>query len=645
MRFNDAQLKAVSHARGPLLIIAGAGAGKTSTIVGRILNLINSGVRPEEILAITFTNKAAREMRERVLKELQQDSKLNTPVSLFALNEPLPFVSTFHSLSVRILREFYKEANLKKSFSIYDRTDSKRAIKEAIKILNFDTKQYDPSITLNLISKNKNDGFTLKEYEQKNISHPFFKNISLIWKKYQDILSKENALDFDDLLVKANDLLKSNKNVRNVLQNRWKYIHIDEYQDTNTIQLQFIKSLIGKEKNICVVGDEDQCIYSWRNAKPENILRFEKDFPGAQKILLEQNYRSTKTIIQAANDIIKHNNKRNPKNLFTGNADGEMITVFQAMDAPAEANFITEKIQNLIDAGVNPKNIAILYRANFQSRALEEVFITKQIPYQVLGTRFFDRAEVKDALAYARFALNRDSIGDLKRIISTPPRGIGKKTFASMLSGKQSELPAKTQEKIKDFNALIDKLEHYIKTNSTSDSLRFILKQTGLEKFYKEKPEGSEKLENLKELVSVAIKYDSLPSPDGIEKLMEDVVLATDQDQMQKETDAVKLMTVHASKGLEFNYVFITGLEEGLFPHEKLDEETDEEEERRLFYVALTRAKKKIFLTYTFIRTIYGKTQTNTPSQFLEDLDDSYLAFENPPAQNNSVGLLDDIEF
>ena len=645
MRFNDAQLKAVSHTRGPLLIIAGAGAGKTSTIVGRILNLINSGVRPEEILAITFTNKAAREMRERVLKELQQDSKLNTPVSLFALNEPLPFVSTFHSLSVRILREFYKEANLKKSFSIYDRTDSKRAIKEAIKILNFDTKQYDPSITLNLISKNKNDNLTLKEYEQKNIIHPFFKNISLIWKKYQDILSKENALDFDDLLVKANDLLKSNKNVRNVLQNRWKYIHIDEYQDTNTIQLQFIKSLIGKEKNICVVGDEDQCIYSWRNAKPENILRFEKDFPGAQKILLEQNYRSTKTIIQAANDIIKHNNKRNPKNLFTDNADGEMITVFQAMDAPAEANFITEKIQNLIDAGVNPKNIAILYRANFQSRALEEVFITKQIPYQVLGTRFFDRAEVKDALAYARFALNRDSIGDLKRIISTPPRGIGKKTFASMLSGKQSELPAKTQEKIKDFNALIDKLEHYIKTNSTSDSLRFILKQTGLEKFYKEKPEGSEKLENLKELVSVAIKYDSLPSPDGIEKLMEDVALATDQDQMQKETDTVKLMTVHASKGLEFNYVFITGLEEGLFPHEKLDEETDEEEERRLFYVALTRAKKKIFLTYTFIRTIYGKTQTNTPSQFLEDLDDSYLAFENPPAQNNSVGLLDDIEF
>ncbi len=645
MRFNDAQLKAVSHARGPLLIIAGAGAGKTPTIVGRILNLINSGVRPEEILAITFTNKAAREMRERVLKELQQDPKLNTPVSLFALNEPLPFVSTFHSLSVRILREFYKEANLKKSFSIYDRTDSKRAIKEAIKILNFDTKQYDPSITLNLISKNKNDGFTLKEYEQKNISHPFFKNISLIWKKYQDILSKENALDFDDLLVKANDLLKSNKNVRNVLQNRWKYIHIDEYQDTNTIQLQFIKSLIGKEKNICVVGDEDQCIYSWRNAKPENILRFEKDFPGAQKILLEQNYRSTKTIIQAANDIIKHNNKRNPKNLFTDNADGEMITVFQAMDAPAEANFITEKIQNLIDAGVNPKNIAILYRANFQSRALEEVFITKQIPYQVLGTRFFDRAEVKDALAYARFALNRDSIGDLKRIISTPPRGIGKKTFASMLSGKQSELPAKTQEKIKDFNALIDKLEHYIKTNSTSDSLRFILKQTGLEKFYKEKPEGSEKLENLKELVSVAIKYDSLPSPDGIEKLMEDVALATDQDQMQKETDAVKLMTVHASKGLEFDYVFITGLEEGLFPHEKLDEEADEEEERRLFYVALTRAKKKIFLTYTFIRTIYGKTQTNTPSQFLEDLDDSYLAFENPPTQNNSVGLLDDIEF
>lgn len=620
---NAAQQEAANTLEGPLLILAGAGAGKTKTLTHRMLHLIERGIAPEAILAVTFTNKAAAEMRERTLALLEEDTQTNFPVA----QTTSPFVSTFHSLGVSLLRNHAEMLGLTRHFTIYDRNDSISAMKKAVQEAGLDPKQFAPRTLLGTIGKQKGDAVSRDAYTQ-NAGNEFYPRIvSDVWARYERILREDKALDFDDLLLSTLTLLKRDAALREHYQNRWQYIHIDEYQDTNTVQYEIANILAAKHRNICCVGDIDQNIYAWRGADISNILNFETHYPEARTIVLEENYRSTKTIIAVSNDIIEKNLNRRKKTLYTNNDDGEKMTLFVAYDEADEADYIARTAKELVADGVDPEEIAVLYRANFQSRALEEGFITYGVPYQVLGVRFFDRKEVKDVLTFIRAALNRSS-GDISRIVGVPPRGIGKTTLVKMLAGDTTFSPA-VKKKVDAFYELLDSIAHTAQTKKPSETVRFVVEATGLEEHLKGKSEeDQERLENIKELASLAKKYDSLEPNEGIARLLDDASLATDQDELQTHQRAVRLMTIHAAKGLEFKYVFITGLEDGLFPHEKLGENADHEEERRLFYVALTRAKIKVFLTYTNARTIYGSRQVNLPSEFITDIDPLYLEQE-----------------
>jgi len=990
---NPRQREAATTLSGPLLIVAGAGAGKTKTISHRILELIKTGVAPREILAITFTNKAAKEMRERVFNLIKADKELNLPISF----SERPFVSTFHSLGVHIIKENSIKLGLIRNFTIFDRNDSLRAMKEAVKSANLDPKEFEPRKFLNAISWQKGEGRNLSDFIESDKGDYFSSLIAEVWPHYEKTLKTEKALDFDDLLLKTAKLLKTDTEAREHYQKIWKYIHIDEYQDTNKVQYQIAKYLTGEGNNICVVGDEDQClpsgtkiltpsgikrieemtiksqltssagdghiseqkvtnlktrpfrgqiikietetgkklsltpnhlifasldlnanihyvylmykkdkgyrigiakgsrksklnetqiglairtrqenadrvwvlkicptktvaqyweillatrygipmlvfktsgrkmvinqkqidqlfqsidtveraekifeetglifdyphywpqgttrgntkkgrvnlnlilfsdrrrslanpwglsrlslnttslkirrgleqlgfktrkgkrgdwrleiarldykkieelgkeisdnfpeinivrtalltqnkrfvvqpasnlqpsmriavwdgnriiddqikniattfyngavfdlevsnthsfiandiivhncIYSWRGAMLANLLKFEKDFPGAKVVLLEQNYRSTKNILSAANQIIIKNKTRTDKTLFTEQNEGEKLGLYCSLNETDEAQFVAHKSLELIKKGNSPKEIAVLYRANFQSRVLEEAFLMHQIPYQVLGTRFFERKEVKDVLSFIRAALNPDSSADLKRIINVPPRGIGKVTLIKILAGQENELPKNTALKVADFRQCLERIRSSVATLNPSDLVKFVLKTTGLEMLLMSgSEEEKERLENLRELATLAVRYDNLPKPDGAEKLLEDAALAADQDELIKDEKAVKLMTVHASKGLEFDHVFIAGLEDNLFPHRRIGEadltKDEGEEERRLFYVALTRARKKVFLSYAGSRMIFGSLQLNAPSEFITDIDEILLEAE-----------------
>lgn len=611
---NEAQKQAVIHSEGPLLILAGAGAGKTKTLTHRILNLVKNGVLPQNILAITFTNKAAKEMRDRVSALLAEDIGR-------------PFVSTFHSLGVKILRDNSHILNIPKHFNIYDRSDSISLIKKILKEIGEEEKSIEPRTIISMISREKGNMVTHSEFESQS-NHSYISEIvAKVWVKYQETLRKEKAYDFDDLLLEATLLLKRNPEIRKKYQDIWQYVHIDEYQDTNNVQYEMAKCLISEKNNVCVVGDIDQNIYSWRGATIKNILNFEKDFEGAEIILLEQNYRSTANILKAANAIIEKNVNRREKNLFTENGEGEKITIYNAFDGLDEARFVAEEIEEILRRGISSNQVAILYRANFQSRILEEQLLRNAIPYQVLGTKFFDRKEVKDVLSFLRASLNPDDLTSLSRIINVPTRGIGKVTLLKILEGKENELSGAVAEKVYQFRRLLDRIKDTALKNKPSETIKIIIKATGMEdEFKRDGEEGLERIQNIKELATLAQKYDDLDPGEGLAKLLEDAALATDQDEIETETDiakknGVKLMTVHASKGLEFDYVFITGLEQGLFPSERQDQKKDdEEEERRLFYVALTRARKKVYLSYAGIRTIFGSQQVNIPSEFLEDL-------------------------
>ena len=628
---NEKQKEAVLQKDGPVLIIAGAGAGKTKTITHRILHLIKEGVSPDNILAITFTNKAAKEMRERVQKIISEDKNLNLPTFM----SQKPFVSTFHSLGVFILKDNSKLLGLTRNFSIMDRSDSSKIVKDCLKSLDIDPKQFEPNKILNIISREKGELNTPENYSIGADKNGFTLQavVGKVWPLYEKKLGEEKALDFDDLLLKSYLLLRNHKEVLEKYQNLWKYIHIDEYQDTNKVQYMTVKLLAAKNRNLCVVGDMDQSIYSWRGADIQNILSFEEDYPEAKTILLEQNYRSTKTIIAIANEVIKKNKIRKEKNLFTENEEGEKVSFLKALNEGEESRFIAKKSKELIEKGIDPREIAVLYRANFQSRALEESFLSESVPYQVLGTKFFDRKEVKDVLSFLRASLNQESLSDIKRIINVPARGIGKVTVLKILEGKKDLLPDGVKEKVNSFFNLLKNIEEKTKEIKPSEIIKLIIKESGLElELQKGNDEDKERLENMRELATLAIKYDHLPKPEGIEKLLEECALTSDQDTLEKNERAVKLMTVHASKGLEFDYVFITGLEENLFPHQPVgkDEKTPEEmeEERRLFYVALTRARKKLFLTCTEMRTIFGSQQMNLPSSFFADFDNNFLEEE-----------------
>ena len=684
---NAPQREAALHTTGPLLIVAGAGAGKTKTIAHRILNLIKEGVPAEKILAVTFTNKAAKEMRERVVAAL---SFVNSR------ERTLPFISTFHSLGVHIIKENARILGHTKYFTILDENDAATLIKEALKELEIDPKQYDPKRIRNIISREKGNFVHAEEFVAEST---LGKKISRVWHSYEKKKMQENALDFDDLLLKAVKLLKENEVARKIYQERWVYIHIDEYQDTNEVQYLMSKLLCGENKNICAVGDADQLIYSWRGANLKNILNFERDYPNAKVIMLEENYRSTQNILTAANEIIKKNKYRPEKNLFTKNKTGDKIGLYEALDETDEADFVAVKILELMDSsggdafsqvlgspgpypgqtilkststyanegqdidlrniaqGDGPSiaifqqenmrveqsnilsEIAVLYRANFQSRVLEEAMLRYNIPYQVLGVKFFERKEIKDTLAYLRAALNPESLSDIKRIINFPTRGIGKVTLAKLFSKQQASLPIKMQIKIDNFYKLLEAIKEKIETAKASEVIKYVVKKSGIEEELKNGGDDDlERLENIKELATLALKYDELKNETGTEKLLEDAALASDQDSLlidaarpvkgregsQREAfNGVKLMTVHASKGLEFKYVFITGLEDGLFPHVRQSErETaeDREEERRLFYVALTRAKEKLFLSFANFRTLFCSLQINAPSEFIGDI-------------------------
>lgn len=639
---NPEQLKAVETTEGPLLILAGAGAGKTKTITSRILHLIKKGVAPEQILAITFTNKAAKEMRERVGKLIDQDRDINLPVTMFASGVTRPFVSTFHALSVHILKEFGHTVGINRHFAIYDKSDSRSAIKEALVMAGQDPKRMEPGKVLGAISREKGNFVSQIEYEAKYGDDYMGGIIAESWKYYEQILKRDKALDFDDLLFKATDLLFQNAQIAEYYQKKWKYLHIDEYQDTNKVQYTLSRLLVGADQNIAVVGDIDQNIYSWRGADIKNIMRFEEDYPSATVILLEENYRSTQVILSAANEIIAKNVHRREKNLFTKNGEGEKITLYNAYDEADEANFIGNTSRDLIRDGVAPEDIAVLYRANFQSRALEEAFLNKNIPYQLLGTRFFERKEVKDLLSYARAALNPESLADIKRIINSPTRGIGKVSLLKILEGNEHQLPQATLIKIKDFRNILESIRAKIETEKVSVVIKHILLVSGIEKSLKEgKDEDEERLENARELVTLATKYDTLAGQEGMEKLLEDAALASDQDSLEKNEHAVKLMTVHASKGLEFEYVFIAGLEQELFPHVRSNEDSltaeEAEEERRLFYVALTRARKKVYFSHANVRTIFGNKKINLPSEFIGDVNELYIKKEEPVSGIKSI--------
>ena len=612
---NEMQKEAVLHTDGPLLILAGAGAGKTKTLTHRIAHLIHTGVFPEKILAVTFTNKAAAEMKERV-KAILSNRKYDA----------VPHVSTFHSLGVFILKKLAGLHGLPKSFSILDDSQTTSILKEAMKEAGLDPKEFDPRRIKNIISREKNLVRNCEDL-RSGAQNPLEEMVVDVWERYERKKQEENAYDFDDLLTLPVSLLENHSDIREKFQNKWDYIHIDEYQDTNEAQYRLATLLSSRTRNLCVVGDIDQTIYTWRGANIKNILSFESDYSDAKVVILEENYRSTQTILNVANVVIKKNKHRKEKNLFTRGPEGEKITIFDAYNEYDEASFVGETAQELVRSGVEPKEIAVLYRANFQSRVLEEAMLSTGLPYQVLGTRFFDRKEIKDLVSYIRASQNKQSLSDVKRIINEPKRGIGKTTLLKLFTGQESELPIPVRAKIKTFYGILDAISDFSATHTPSEVVTFALKKSGLEDEYKisRHDEDLDRLENLRELVTFSKKYDGVE--DGLNIMIEDIALQSDQDtlgQNKESKNAVKLMTVHASKGLEFGNVFIVGLEMGLFQHERGITQTEEEgeEERRLFYVALTRAKKKLYLSYANTRTIFGERRTQLPSEFLSDVPD-----------------------
>jgi DNA helicase-2/ATP-dependent DNA helicase PcrA len=631
---NTAQQEATKAIAGPVLVLAGAGAGKTKVISHRILEIVRQGADPRGVLAITFTNKAAGEMRERVVGLLAQHGHAGSGA---------PFVSTFHSLGLSIIKENAKLLGYKRAPAIYDRADCLREIKNALKTIG--EVEFEPRMVLGAISRAKGDGLTLGEYTDGAVS---FRDraIARAWSLYEQALRQDGAVDFDDLLLRAVELLRTRAEARELYQKRWPYLLIDEYQDTNVIQDRLADLLVGPQKNICVVGDPDQTIYGWRGAKIENILHFEQKYPGAKAVWLEQNYRSSKNILDAANRLIANNPNRPEKNLTTARGAGEQLSLYIAGDGGDEALFVARKIKELCRAGARPQDIAVLYRANFQSRAIEEKLLDADVPYQVLGTRFFERKEVKDALSFVRAAL-METPADLGRVIDTLP-GVGKVSKIKILSGQEDALKGAAREKVAQMRALLLKIRANAEALPPSQLLRMVVVESGMERALKEdKLEGGERLENLAELVSLASRYDALPVPLGLEQFLESAALASDQDEIKEEQNRVRLMTVHAAKGLEFPYVFIVGLEEGLFPYAREGDDKDAlQEERRLMYVALTRAKHKLYLSFAMMRTVFGNVDVRSASSFLAELPGELLEQENPERLTGTKkGYLDEIEY
>jgi DNA helicase II / ATP-dependent DNA helicase PcrA len=616
---NKRQQEAVLATHGPVSVLAGAGSGKTSVLTSRIYHLIREGVPAESILAVTFTNKASREMRERLSQKL--------------LGSPLPFMGTFHGLGRELLQTYGSVMGIPRYFSVYDRDDSKKVIRDALKELSIDPKEVSPNFIMSRISKAKGAGQTREQFAEKHARESFqSRTVSEVWGKYEATLLKEKALDFDDLIVLPVRLLTNHEDIRVRVQKRFVYIHVDEYQDTNELQSTLVRLIGGETQHIFVVGDIDQSIFTWRGATIANLLEFEKTYPAAKHIVLDHNYRSTKTIVSAANQVIEKNIHRKEKYVVTDNADGDPISIHITNSAEDEARLVAREVKKSLGRGVPPEEIAILFRTNVQSRALEEAFLHAGISYTLLGTRFFDRKEVKDTLAWIRLTVDPTREIDTVRAIQNPSRGIGKVTLGKILAGKKSELRAGDKLKVEKFETLIRELHEKAQTYTPSEFTKLIIEKSGIEtSLLKEGEDGQERLENARELVTLASRHDGISGLEGISAFLAECALSGDQDELDRPESSeeikkgVTLMTVHASKGLEFDTVFVTGLEEGLFPHQGMgiDEDRDEEEERRLFYVAITRAKKHLILTLARVRKIYGTDFFSEPSQFIGDIDPS----------------------
>lgn len=625
---NPQQAEAVINTEGPMLIMAGAGSGKTKVLTCRVANLLQKGVRPYRILAITFTNKAAAEMRERV-------NNMSGPAAKDV------WLFTFHAFCARFLRmEIDKLPGYGGNFAIYDTADSQNLIKQILKEMNLDDKRFQPSGILSRISNAKNalqDAAAFARqagdfYEQK---------VGDIYSRYEQKLQLNNALDFDDLLMLSIKLLQENKEVREKYQDRFDYLLVDEYQDTNHAQYLLTKFLAAKHRNICVVGDADQSIYGWRGADIQNILDFEKDYPDAKVIKLEQNYRSTQIILDAANAVIENNTGRKPKNLWTENKSGADIIYFQAVDERDEARFVIEQLQNL-QRTENKKlgDMAILYRTNTQSRIFEEMLIKSGISYNMVGgLKFYERKEIKDIIAYLRVIFNPADSLSLLRIINVPKRGIGDASLAKIQAYAAANnvslfeavsnaaaidgLSSRFVSKLDDLAGIIFELMNLANEAPVEDLIDRVLRDTGyLEELENERtPQAQSRIDNLHELISVAQEFAASEEENNLENFLAHVALVSDIDDTELGEDAITLMTLHSSKGLEFPVVFLVGMEEGLFPHARtLMDETEIEEERRLCYVGITRAKEKLFLSSTKMRTIYGNTVTYPPSRFLQEI-------------------------
>ena len=629
---NKEQAEAVSTINGPMLILAGAGSGKTKVLTCRVAYLLQQGVRPYRILAITFTNKAAAEMRERVDKMAGSAAK---DVWLF----------TFHAFCARILRfDIDKLGDYSNNFAIYDTTDTKNLIKQILKEMNLDEKRFPPASIISQISNAKNKLQTPEAY-WREASDFFSQQVAKIYVAYQEKLRANNAVDFDDLLLLTLQLLQSNAEVREKYQNKFDYLMVDEYQDTNHAQYLLTKVLAGKHKNICVVGDADQSIYGWRGADIQNILDFEKDYPDAKLVKLEQNYRSTEVILDAANAVIKNNSGRKPKNLWTDKGTGTKITYFRAIDERDEARFVIEQMQEL-QTKENAKlgDMAVLYRTNTQSRVFEEMLIKSGISYSIVGgTKFYERKEIKDIISYMRLIYNPNDSLSLLRVINVPRRGIGDATLgrlqayaaennetlfnvisnASVVPGLSSRFVGKLDELAAVlFELMGDATDLPVKQFITN-----VMNKTG----YLEELENSRsaqdqsRIENLKELLSVAEDFEDKARRNNeeptLENFLADVALVADIDDADLEDDSVTLMTLHSAKGLEFPTVFLVGMEEGIFPHARtLLDENEIEEERRLCYVGITRAEKHLYLSNARMRMIFGHTVSYPPSRFLDEV-------------------------
>lgn len=626
---NPEQREAVLHTEGPLLILAGAGSGKTRVLTHRIAYMIEEkGINPWNILAITFTNKAAREMKERVEQLIGSTQDM--------------WISTFHAACARILRkDIEKLGDYKKNFVIFDTKDQESIIKDCLKELNLNEKNFPFKSVIATISKAKDMLEDPARFAQKSMNDIRARKLSDIYTLYQKKLKKNNALDFDDILFKTVELLTYNPDILAYYQNKFKYIMIDEYQDTNFCQYRLVSLLAKQHHNLCVVGDDDQSIYSWRGADIGNILNFEKDFTSATVIKLEQNYRSTQTILDAANAVIKNNFGRKSKKLWTENETGSSIIFYNALDEWGEANFISTEIKQLHENyGKKLNEFAVLYRTNAQSRVIEEAFMSHGIPYRIIGGfKFYDRKEVKDVIAYLRLIQNPDEDVSLKRIINIPKRGIGNSTieaiekyarendaslFEALLSIDSIEgISKKASGNIKEFVRLISELMAAAMIKPPSDVLKELLDKSGyIDSLQKEGDEDSmTRVENIKELISATLDFESKNPEADLQQFLEQMALMSDIDNLETEADAVVLMTLHSAKGLEFPVVFMSGMEEGVFPSQRsYFEEHQMEEERRLMYVGITRAKETLYLTAAFERTLFGSTTYNIVSQFVKEI-------------------------